>query len=56
MLFDFEEAAKYFVFFRCIVQFLMNLKERGWKTGVGISFFTLFISFGIAFMVKYGIK
>jgi len=40
------------LFLPCIAQFLMNLKERGWKTGVGISLFTLLISFGIAFMVN----
>ncbi len=40
------------LFLPCIAQFLMNLKERGWKTGVGISLFTLFISFVIAFMVN----
>ena len=40
------------LFLPCIAQFLMNLKERGWKTGVGISLFTLFISFVIGFMVN----
>jgi len=40
------------LFLPCIAQFLMNLKERGWKTGVGISLFTLLIAFAIAFMVN----
>ena len=49
------------LFLPCIAQFLMNLKERGWKTGVGISLFTLLVSFGIAFVVnlvlnKFGIS
>ncbi|MFH0811866.1 MAG: nucleoside recognition domain-containing protein [Pseudomonadota bacterium] len=40
------------LFLPCIAQFLMNLKERGWKTGVGISLFTLCVSFGVAFTVN----
>ena len=40
------------LFLPCIAQFLMNLKERGWRTGVGISLFTLVVSFGIAFLVN----
>jgi len=44
------------LFLPCIAQFLMNLKERGWKTGVGISLFTLLISFAIAFMVNLALN
>jgi ferrous iron transport protein B len=33
------------VFLPCIAQLIMNIKERGWKTGVGISVFVLFFSF-----------
>lgn len=33
------------VFLPCIAQLIMNIKERGWKTGVGISVFILFFSF-----------
>jgi ferrous iron transport protein B len=40
------------LFLPCIAQFLMNLKERGWKTGLGISFFILIISFGVAYFVN----
>ncbi len=36
------------LFLPCIAQFLINLKERGWKTGIAISSFTLFFSFGAA--------
>ncbi len=38
------------VFLPCIAQLIMNIKERGWKIGVGISVFVLFFSFatGIA--------
>jgi ferrous iron transport protein B len=41
------------LFLPCIAQFLMNVKERGIKTGVGISFFILFFSFAVAFVVNY---
>lgn len=40
------------LFLPCIAQLLMNLKERGWKTGMGISIFTLIISFGVAWLVN----
>src|SRR4030042_3624884 len=40
------------LFLPFVAQFLINLKERGWKTGVGISLFILFFSFGVAFVVK----
>jgi len=41
------------LFLPCIAQFLMNVKERGWKTGLGISFFVLFIAFGVAYSVNF---
>ncbi|HLD56108.1 MAG TPA: ferrous iron transport protein B [Candidatus Omnitrophota bacterium] len=41
------------LFLPCIAQFLMNLKERGWKTGLGISVFILFFSFGAAFVLNF---
>ncbi len=44
------------LFLPCVAQFLMNLKERGWKTGVGISLFTLIVSFGAAFLVNLFLK
>lgn len=40
------------LFLPCVAQFLINLKERGWKTGVGISVFILFFSFGVAYGVN----
>lgn len=40
------------LFLPCIAQFLMNVKERGWKTGLGISFFVLCFSFSIAYIVN----
>ncbi|MEK6732507.1 MAG: ferrous iron transporter B [Candidatus Omnitrophota bacterium] len=40
------------LFLPCIAQFLMNVKERGWKTGVGISVFILFFSFSAGFLVN----
>jgi ferrous iron transport protein B len=40
------------LFLPCIAQFLMSVKERGWKTGLGISFFTLVFSFGVAYIVN----
>ena len=41
------------LFLPCIAQLLMNIKERGMKTGIGISVFILFFSFGVAFVVNY---
>lgn len=41
------------LFLPCIAQFLMNVKERGWKTGFGISGFILFFSFGVAYIVNF---
>ena len=40
------------LFLPCIAQFLMNVKERGMKTGVGISIFILFFSFSAGFLVN----
>lgn len=40
------------LFLPCIAQFLMNVKERGWKTGVAISIFILFFSFSVGFIVN----
>lgn len=40
------------LFLPCIAQFIINIKERGWKTGVGISVFVLFFSFGVAYAVN----
>ena len=40
------------LFLPCVAQFLINMKERGWKTGIGISVFILFFSFGVAYGVN----
>lgn len=40
------------LFLPCIAQLLMNVKERGWKTGFGISVFILFFSFTVAYVVN----
>lgn len=40
------------LFLPCIAQFLMNVKERGWKTGLTISTFILFFSFSVGFTVN----
>ncbi len=41
------------LFLPCVAQFLMNVKERGWKTGVGISLTVLVFSFGTAYVLNY---
>jgi len=41
------------LFLPCIAQFLMNVKERGIKTGVAISVFVLFFSFLVGFLVNF---
>lgn len=40
------------LFLPCIAQFLMNMKERGWKMGMAISVFVLFFSFGAAYILN----
>ena len=40
------------LFLPCIAQFLMNVKERVWRTGLGISVFILFFSFLVGFLVN----
>lgn len=40
------------LFLPCIAQFLMNVKERGWKTGIAISVFILFFSFFVGFLLN----
>jgi ferrous iron transport protein B len=40
------------LFLPCVAQFLMNVKERGWKVGIGISTFVLFFSFGVAYVLN----
>ncbi len=40
------------LFLPCIAQFLMTVKERGWKTGAAISIFTLLFSFSVAYLLN----
>ncbi len=40
------------LFLPCIAQFLMNIKERGWKTGVTISVLTLMIAFVVSWALN----
>jgi ferrous iron transport protein B len=44
------------LFLPCLAQFLMNVKERGMKMGVGLSLFILFFSFTIGFLVHLGLN
>ncbi len=39
------------LFLPCVAQFLMNIKERGMRIGVGLSLFILLFSFGIGYLV-----
>ncbi|MCQ9206513.1 MAG: ferrous iron transporter B [Omnitrophica bacterium] len=41
------------LFLPCIAQFLMNVRERGWKMGFGISAFILFFSFSAAYILNF---
>ncbi|MDD5450021.1 MAG: nucleoside recognition domain-containing protein [Candidatus Omnitrophica bacterium] len=41
------------LFLPCIAQFLMNVKERGVRTGIAISVFVLFFSFSTGFLVNF---
>ena len=40
------------LFLPCVAQFMMNVKERGWKTGLAISIFVLFFSFSAGYFVS----
>lgn len=40
------------LFLPCIAQFLMNVKERGWKIGVAISVFILLFSVSVGYLVN----
>jgi ferrous iron transport protein B len=44
------------LFLPCIAQFIMNVKERGWRTGIGISIFILFFSFIAGFILNCLLK
>ena len=38
------------LFLPCIAQFLMVLKERGWKAGVDIAIFIIFVAYAAAYV------
>lgn len=40
------------LFLPCVAQFLINIKERGWKTGAAISGTALIVSFGAAYALN----
>jgi ferrous iron transport protein B len=40
------------LFLPCIAQFLINVKERGVKTGLAVAGLTLTFSFGVAFALN----
>lgn len=41
------------LFLPCITQFLITIKERGWKIGVGISLFVLAVAFAVGIMLNF---
>ncbi|MEW5758900.1 MAG: ferrous iron transporter B [Candidatus Omnitrophota bacterium] len=41
------------LFLPCIAQLLMNIKERGWRLGLGISLFVLLFSFSVGYLVNF---
>lgn len=43
------------LFLPCIAQFLMNVKERGWKIGLAMSAFILFFAFGTAIFLNFAL-
>ena len=40
------------LFLPCVAQLVMNIKERGIKSGIGISVFVLFFSFAVAYLLN----
>ena len=43
------------LFLPCVAQFLMNIKERGARMGIGLSLFILVFSFAIGCVVHFGL-
>lgn len=41
------------LFLPCVAQFLVTIKERGWRWGLGISIFILFFSFTVAYVSNF---
>jgi ferrous iron transport protein B len=44
------------LFLPCIAQFLMTIKERGWKTGLAISGFVLVLAFAVAVVLNLALR
>ncbi len=44
------------LFLPCVAQFLMNIKERGARVGVGLSVFILLFSFGIGYVFHLALE
>jgi len=44
------------LFLPCIAQFLMNVKERGWRTGITISLFVLVFSFSVSYALSVALQ
>ena len=40
------------LFLPCVTQFLVTIKERGWKVALGISFFVLAVAFTVGFVIN----
>jgi ferrous iron transport protein B len=40
------------LFIPCVAQFLMMLKERGWKVSLIIFFFVSFVAFGSGYLLN----
>ncbi len=40
------------LFVPCVAQFLMNIRERGMRVGLGLSLFVLFFSFGAGYLLN----
>jgi ferrous iron transport protein B len=40
------------LFVPCVAQFLMNIKERGMRIGLGLSLFVLLFSFGTGYLLN----
>ena len=43
------------LFLPCIAQFLVNVRERGWKTGLVISAITLVLAFTVSVALNYAL-
>jgi ferrous iron transport protein B len=44
------------LFIPCVAQFAVMLKERGWKTALGIAAFILPFSFGTGFLLNWALS